>query len=379
MKDWEKNWLQFKKTLPHQNYPYSKRNWGTSLHSLCSYSGKLKPSLTHHLVDTFAKEGDVLMDPFSGSGTVALEAGLQNVSSISFDISDMAVAITNAKVNKIDQVKINNIIEMLDKKIQSTLAKRNFKIPKITVGFNKEIAEYFHIDTLKELVVARDFFMETKNLKDPNWCLLFSSLLHVLHGNRPYALSRRSHPLTPYAPQGDFIYKNVVEHMRVKAIKSINEKQTLHIKQGKVYKHDILEKWPVKGKSVDVVITSPPFVSSTRFYMTNWMRFWLAGWEKDDFENASQKFIEQKQIKSLDSVYTNIFKNLQPVMKKNGVVIFHVGKNKKTDMGKELSNIDFEGFQLYDRFIEDTSLLEMHGIKDKGSTVEHQYLVYIAE
>ena len=108
MKDWKENWIKFKKTLPHQNYPYSKRNWGTSLHSLCSYSGKLKPSLTHHLIDTFSKEGDVLMDPFSGSGTVALEAGLQNISSISFDISDMAVAITNAKVNKIDPVKILN-------------------------------------------------------------------------------------------------------------------------------------------------------------------------------------------------------------------------------------------------------------------------------
>ena len=43
--------------------------------------------------------------------------------------------------------------------------------------------------------------------------MVFAAFLHVLHGNRPYALSRNSHPLTPYAPTGDFVYKNVIQHI----------------------------------------------------------------------------------------------------------------------------------------------------------------------
>lgn len=41
--------------------------------------------------------------------------------------------------------------------------------------------------------------------------MVFSAFLHVLHGNRPYALSRHSHSLTPYAPTGEFEYKRVIE------------------------------------------------------------------------------------------------------------------------------------------------------------------------
>jgi hypothetical protein len=42
---------------------------------------------------------------------------------------------------------------------------------------------------------------------------VFASLLHVLHGNRPYALSRRSHPLTPYAPTGPVEYKSLLRKL----------------------------------------------------------------------------------------------------------------------------------------------------------------------
>ena len=69
---WLQNWSDFKSNLPHKNEPYSKRNWGSSLHSLCSYQGKLKPSIAHHLITCFSSEGDLVMDPFSGSGTLSL-------------------------------------------------------------------------------------------------------------------------------------------------------------------------------------------------------------------------------------------------------------------------------------------------------------------
>ena len=43
----DRKWTAFKSDLPHQKQPYSKRNWGHPLHSLCSYEGKMKPSLAH--------------------------------------------------------------------------------------------------------------------------------------------------------------------------------------------------------------------------------------------------------------------------------------------------------------------------------------------
>ena len=59
--------------LPHQDAPYAKRNWGNARHSICSYQGKMKPSLANHLVDVFAPANGIVLDPFAGVGTIPFE------------------------------------------------------------------------------------------------------------------------------------------------------------------------------------------------------------------------------------------------------------------------------------------------------------------
>jgi hypothetical protein len=45
-------------------------------------------------------------------------------------------------------------------------------------------------------------------------------------------------------------------------------------------------------------------------------------------------------------------------------------------MAATLKDFNFDSFKLVDLFIEDVSAGEKHGIKDKGGTIEHQYLIY---
>ena len=81
-----------------------------------------------------------------------------------------------------------------------------------SIKFNGSIPDYFEPSTLSEILLARRYFLENP-ISNASEALVFASLLHVLHGNRPYALSRNSHPITPYAPTGEFLYKNVVEKL----------------------------------------------------------------------------------------------------------------------------------------------------------------------
>ncbi|MBS1501314.1 MAG: hypothetical protein JST32_04585, partial [Bacteroidetes bacterium] len=84
---WKFEWKNFKETLPHQQEPFSKKNWGHSKHSLCSYQGKLKPAIANKLVKTFVPEGGSLLDPFSGVGTIPFEAALAGKMAYGIDIS----------------------------------------------------------------------------------------------------------------------------------------------------------------------------------------------------------------------------------------------------------------------------------------------------
>jgi hypothetical protein len=202
--------------------------------------------------------------------------------------------------------------------------------------------------------------------------MVFSALLHILHGNRPYALSRTSHPLTPYYPKGEYVYKNVISHIMNKIKANYRIDDFGEYKYGKAVYGDY-NSLVNNGVKVDFIITSPPFADSIKFYMQNWMRLWLCGWEEKDFKLASSKFLDVKQKSNFD-VYNDFFKMCYEVLKPKGKVILHLGKTEKVDMAQELSLRASTYFNEVYRGSENVSSIEKHGIKDKGGTIEHQFL-----
>lgn len=365
----------FMNTMPYKTAPYSGRNWGHPWHSLCSYHGKLKPAIAHFLVEQFTEPGDIVVDPLCGVGTIPLEACLQNRIGIGNDLSELAFCVTKAKVEK---AEIKECIKVLDElksyieqeKQSDTIEMQLDKYENF--GFNGKLPNYFHEDTFKEILCARNYFVpRIRNLSSAE-AMVFSCLLHVLHGNRPYALSRNSHPLTPYAPTGDFVYKNVVEHIKDKLTASYKKGEFDSYRFGHAIYGDYQE-LSTHSISADAVICSPPFADSIRFYMQNWMRLWLCGWEESDYKNAENAFLDQKQRKDFD-VYISFFKMCYDILKPNGKVILHLGKTEKVDMAEELSKRAAPYFIEVYRGTENVQEIEKHGIKDKGSTVEHQYL-----
>src|SRR5258707_6775664 len=92
--------------FPYCQKPYSKRNWGHANHSICSYQGKLKPAIAHFLVSHFTKKGEIVLDPFSGVGTLPFEACLQCRVGIGIDLSPIAYHDTRAKVHIPDNTRV---------------------------------------------------------------------------------------------------------------------------------------------------------------------------------------------------------------------------------------------------------------------------------
>jgi tRNA G10 N-methylase Trm11 len=370
---WYEDWDKFKKELPHQQIPLSKRNWGDPIHSLCSYQGKLKPSIAHMLTSIFVPTKGSVLDIFAGVGTIPLEASLQGKKSYGFDISAPAVAISRAKLSKISSRKTYEIIEELERYIQNGKTDKLELSKAASFGFNKKLVDYFHPNTLKEILLAREFFKKT-GYDTPEKSIVLASILHILHGNRPYALSRRSHGITPFAPTGEFEYKNLIIKLKEKINRSLKYVDRSNFIEGNMYFQNALKEWPKEIKNLDAIITSPPFFDSTRFYLSNWMRIWFAGWDEENFKTDSVDFIEELQKKDF-SVYNSIFEQARERLKKNGVFVMHLGKSSKCDMAKVLSEKAKPWFKTYDIFEESVRKGESHGVTDKGTVVDHQYLI----
>lgn len=372
------NAIKFLENMPYKKEPFSRRNWGHTWHSLCSYHGKLKPAIAHFLIKDFTKPGDIILDPLSGVGTIPFEACLQGRIGIGNDLSELAFVVSKAKLEKVsldDALITLSKLENYIKKNKNTKKTDNLINENSDFGFNGKLSTYFHPDTFREIIVARDFFInKLPNISDSE-AMVFSAFLHVLHGNRPYALSRTSHPLTPYAPKGEFIYKNVIEHIKAKIIASYKKSDFENYKRGYAIYGDYNSITNLDNK-VDFIICSPPFADSIRFYMQNWMRLWLCGWDKEAFKEAESLFLDTKQKKDF-SIYDSFFSMCSRVLKNKGKVILHLGKNDKIDMAKELLKHSKNYFDKVYCGCENVTSIEKHGIKDKGSTIEHQFLFLI--
>lgn len=374
--EWRSEWEVFKKTLPHQLMPYSKREWGGPAHSMCSYQGKMKPALAHHLVKCFSAPGDVVLDPFSGAGTIPLEACRMGRRGYGIDISRLGHVLTLAKVAKTSPVKMEGLLRELEASIQKYRLKSGEVERAAEVRFNSAIPDYFHPETLREIIAARSFFLSRWD-SGAEWAVLFSCTLHLLHGNRPYALSRRSHPVTPFKPTGDFEHRELMPRLRNKLAR-LHEELTNDVREwGGSTQGDCTVTWPASIPTADVIITSPPFFDSTRFYMTNWMRFWFVGWEREDFDIRASEFLETRQKQSLD-VYHSFYAAARERLRAGGPLVLHLGNSAKCDMGAELSKRVAPWFSVADVFTEGVEHCESHGIRDKGTVHGHTYLVLVA-
>jgi hypothetical protein len=183
--------------------------------------------------------------------------------------------------------------------------------------------------------------------------------------------------VTPFKPTGDFEHRELMPRLRDKLARLHEELTNDDREWGGSALGDCTVTWPTSIPTADVIITSPPFFDSTRFYMTNWMRFWFVGWERADFNIRASEFLETRQKQSLD-VYHSLYAAARERLRTGGLLVLHLGNSAKCDMGAELSKRVAPWFSVADVFTEGVEHCESHGIRDKGTVHGHTYLVLVA-
>jgi hypothetical protein len=329
----------------------------------------MKPSLAATLVSLFSADGATLLDPFSGSGTIPFEGALQGRLTIASDLSPLAYIISSAKISPPTREEMDKLLANLESHIATTWKKVRLK-----EEMEEEILQFYHERTAKEIVAAKSFLQDKSKSFTKGDAALFvtACLAHVLHGNRPYALSRRSHNIIPIPPKGDFVYKPVIDALYDKCSRMLEYPLTPNFVKGKVIKSDA-SKTPLDDSSVDVIMTSPPFLGTTDFIRQNRIRNWLVGWDYETQEKKKPQFLENQKGAS---GYLPILKNLFRVLKSQGLLVLHIGIVKNINMADLLSpHLVESGFREIGRVWEDTSKMESHGRTDRGSTHTHGIVI----
>jgi len=126
-------------------------------------------------------------------------------------------------------------------------------------------------------------------------------------------------------------------------------------------------------EGADAVITSPPFARSLRFWSSNWMRLWFAGWDPADFKVEPDRYLETEQKAGYEP-YADFLSVCARMLKKGGVLVLHLGETPKENMAAMIGPMLEPTFQKVHVGRECVVDTESHGLSDKGATVAHWYL-----
>jgi len=105
------------------------------VHRLHPYKGKFIPQLVENFLSKHFKKGDIILDPFSGSGTTLIQANEMGIHSIGIDISEFNNIITQVKFADVDLARLKLVIDDILK--QLLFLEKNNKIS----DFEKELKE----------------------------------------------------------------------------------------------------------------------------------------------------------------------------------------------------------------------------------------------
>ncbi|MBI2843236.1 MAG: hypothetical protein HYX78_07525 [Armatimonadetes bacterium] len=264
----------------------------SSLHQLSPYVGKLKSGMVRVLLRLYSSPGDVVLDPFCGSGVVPLESLLLGRRAWANDLSVYAYTITRGKLSAPPSVHtaLANAVEVADE-----CEKRAASVDLSCVP--DWVQSFFHPKTLCEIIVAFQILYERSDY------FLMACLLGILHHVRPGFLSYPASHLTPYLrkskyPPAQFPdmygYRDVRSRLLAKVQRAYRRVDTIAWSPSDwMVTCDNSMALRFADASVDSIISSPPYFGALDYARDNRLRLWFLGitdWkELDEALTANDK------------------------------------------------------------------------------------------
>lgn len=271
-----------------------KYSTGYATHSLFPYRGKFHPQLIRALLNILeVKPGNVVLDPMAGSSTVAVEANLLGIDSISVDLSPFCELMGRVKTFALD----------LDVKVLESI-----------IGNSKEILEKLKKEKVPE------YFKNNKDDKKRNY---YEIVLLAFLDTMGFA-SRSSSSI-------DKLFPRVLERYvsTIKFFQSARQKINLKIGKSEIIQGSVLN-LPIDDNSVDAVITSPPYSFAIDYlkndqpqleylcYNLEDLREDMIGLQGRGVENKLEIYFDKMDI---------ALKEMKRVSKKNSPIVIIIGTN----------------------------------------------------
>ena len=314
--------------------------WGHSMHTMCSYYGMFPAKVAHHFIQRYSEPGGVVVDPFSGRGTTALQARVEGRRSVCNDLNPLAYVLSRAKADPPTWGEANAFIDELE------IAYEQAKVTDQEVS--PDIRMLYHDNTLRQLVFIRERLLARPIT---SWtsqeAMLAGSLAGIMHG--AWRRDETSQYLSISMPNTFSMAPTYVEKfIRENGLKKIDQDvfERLREKLARLYLDDLegpkgqahhldasklMSGHNIRPDSADLIVTSPPYLQVVNYGASNWIRLWLLGVDEvSRDQGAGRKSLDAAldHRHSYDSYVAFMLKTalgMQRVLKRDGVAVVVIG------------------------------------------------------
>ncbi len=342
----DRPYLERLDTLLSQDLDFHSQDSGYASHNFHSFPAKFPPQLPHKFIEGLTAPGDVVLDPMMGSGTTVLEAYLSGRHGVGFDIDPLALILTKAKVTPLNGRLVAQIGNEISERAEFAVRRRRNELAKalesrwdpktrdfIDYWFTPEtqidlLALITEIEQIEDVKIRAFFELAFSAIiitKSGGVSLAFD-LAHtrphrakvvigrtgavVLRGELTDSSSRRIKLLTktlrsPFREFGKRVEQNLgglpeSESDRIQPyLKGLLEPEPERIEPYIALGN--AQGLPLDDKSVDLIVTSPPYVSNAIDYMRahKFSLVWM-GYLIDELGQKRNEYIGGEAVTDFD-------------------------------------------------------------------------------
>ncbi|MFT4690965.1 MAG: hypothetical protein ACJASX_001495 [Limisphaerales bacterium] len=301
----------------------SKQRAGHNLHEI-SYRACFKSQLPEFFIKRLTHEGDLVLDPFLGRGTTALESVLLNRRAAGVDVSPLSRILTAPRLNPPSAKQVQERLQAIDLSAESETP--------------EDLLTFYHKDTLREIGALRSYLTgrgdESDNVDD--WIRMVATnrltghsvgyfSVYTLPPNQAVTVERQKLINTKHKQKPEYrdVKAIILKKSRnlLKTITPENEESFKKYGDGQLITSSADRLTAIPSDSVSLVVTSPPFLDVVQYSTDNWLRCWF-----NDIDSASVPIWNYRRVDDWADAMKGVFKELRRVLGPGGHVAFEVGE-----------------------------------------------------
>ena len=308
----------------------SRQRQASSIHEI-SYRACFKPQLPRFFIDLLTRKGDIVYDPFSGRGTTIIEAGLSGRNVIANDANPLSRIMTEPRFFPPDIPAVG---------------KRLSAISRDSDGATIDLSMFYHPDTEKEIVALRNYILKRKeDCRDDmvdRWIAMVATNRLTGHSKGFFSVytlppnqavsqqsQRRINRKRQQTPEYRDTHKIILDKSKsLLRTLSDSEKKNLNRvgKKARLFTGDARKTPDMTDTSVQLTVTSPPFLDVVQYREDNWLRCWFCGHNE---EAIGEQITMARTLEDWTGVMGSVFQELYRITRPGGYVAFEVGEVRK--------------------------------------------------